>query len=364
MRICLISGEIFAWNKFGGFGRSTRWIGRELVRRGYDVCAVVPRRAGQGRVEALDGITVYSFPMWSPLAGVSLYHQCNADIYHSQQPSLGTALAMLAAPRRKHVVTCRDIKLDQDWHIEQRLPSRPGLAAKLSRLYEDNSLVGWAVRSADAVVCAYAGTGRKAMQRFGLSVEPAHLPSPIHIPEHVEKSATPLVCYVGRWDRRKRPQYFFELASQRPDIQFVAVGMAQDTEWDAYLRETYSPLPNLTLHGFADQFEGGLLSDVFDKSWILINTSPREGLPTSFLEAAAHRCAVLACVNPDGFTERYGCHVTADTLAKGLDELIQENRWRALGEQACRDVRAVYESSRAMDQHEALYVSLLATDKR
>ena len=36
MKICLISVEIFAWGKYGGFGRATRIIGRELVKRGPD----------------------------------------------------------------------------------------------------------------------------------------------------------------------------------------------------------------------------------------------------------------------------------------------------------------------------------------
>ena len=47
MRICLICVEIFAWGKYGGFGRATRMLGRELVRRGMSVDAVVPRRKGQ-----------------------------------------------------------------------------------------------------------------------------------------------------------------------------------------------------------------------------------------------------------------------------------------------------------------------------
>ena len=47
MRVCLISVEIFAWGKYGGFGRATRLIGRELKKRGLDVTAVVPRREDQ-----------------------------------------------------------------------------------------------------------------------------------------------------------------------------------------------------------------------------------------------------------------------------------------------------------------------------
>ena len=37
MRICLIAVELFAWGKYGGFGRATRTIGRELVKRGIAV---------------------------------------------------------------------------------------------------------------------------------------------------------------------------------------------------------------------------------------------------------------------------------------------------------------------------------------
>ena len=47
MKICLICVEIFAWGKFGGFGRATRIIGRELVKKGFEVTAIVPLRKGQ-----------------------------------------------------------------------------------------------------------------------------------------------------------------------------------------------------------------------------------------------------------------------------------------------------------------------------
>jgi hypothetical protein len=94
MKVCLVCVEIFAWGKYGGFGRSARMIGRELVKRGVEVSAVVPRRSGQGPVEELDGMTVYSFPMSRPWAARELFRRCDADIYHSQHPSYSTALAL------------------------------------------------------------------------------------------------------------------------------------------------------------------------------------------------------------------------------------------------------------------------------
>ena len=61
MKICLICTEIFEWGKYGGFGRATRIIGRELVKRGIEVFAVVPKRNGQKEIEILDGIKVFGF---------------------------------------------------------------------------------------------------------------------------------------------------------------------------------------------------------------------------------------------------------------------------------------------------------------
>lgn len=108
MRICLISMEIFAWGKHGGYGRAARMIGRELVRRGVDVMAVVPLRGEQRPLEILDGITVLGFEPARPWRAAGLLRECNAQIYHSQEPSFTTYLAQRAMPERKHVVTLRD----------------------------------------------------------------------------------------------------------------------------------------------------------------------------------------------------------------------------------------------------------------
>jgi hypothetical protein len=45
---------------------------------------------------------------------------------------------------------------------------------------------------------------------------------------------------------------------------------------------------------------------------IVVNTSVREGLRTSFLEALANKCALLSSVNPGGATAKFGyfCRIT------------------------------------------------------
>ena len=74
-RICLVSVEIFAYGKYGGFGKATRTIGKELARRGYEVFAVVPRRLDQPPEEDLDGITVLSYLPGDVLKSGELYRR-------------------------------------------------------------------------------------------------------------------------------------------------------------------------------------------------------------------------------------------------------------------------------------------------
>jgi glycosyltransferase involved in cell wall biosynthesis len=359
MKVCLVCVEIFAWGKYGGFGRSARMLGRELVKRGVEVSAVVPRRTGQGPVEELDGMTVRSFPMSRPWDARELFRDCDAHIYHSQHPSYSTSLALDAMPDRKHLITFRDPKTFRDWVIELGNPSVSYLRSVLSYGYETFRVAG-AVRRADRIYACAHEVGTKVRNAFGLAEDPGFLPSPIAVPAQPPvKSSRPTVCFVARWDRRKRPELFLELARQRPDVRFVAVGKSQDAAWDAELRHRFGGLPNLEMPGFVDQFSGTALSALLAESWILVNTAEREGLPTSFLEAFAHGCAILSRVNPDNLVERFGEVVPDDRFADGLERLLAGDAWRAKGEGGRRYVREYYELNNVVDRHLSIYEEAL-----
>lgn len=359
MRICLISVEIFSWGKYGGFGRATRTIGRELARRGHDVFAVVPRRAGQRPVEQLDGVTVLSFAPRNALAATRLLREADAQIYHSCEPSLATYLASRAMPGRVHVVTCRDPRDREDWKTEFALPSRSRLRVAANWVYENGPLVRRGVQRADAVYTAAKCLIPKAQALYRLGTPPIFLPTPIPIPDTVEKASQPTVCFVGRLDRRKRPKLFLGLAEQFPDVNFIAAGASNDRAWDQHLRERYGTLHNLEMRGFVDQFRSDELSRILSSSWIIMNTSAREGLPNSMLEAAAHRCAVLSSVDPDDFATNFGRHVTNDDFARGLRHLLDRERWRECGLAAWRYVAATFATEPAVERHIAAYTHLL-----
>ena len=359
MHICFISGEIFAFGKYGGFGRATRVIGAGLAERGHQVSAIVPRRKEQPPMVELDGIQVHSFSKWNLLKAAQLYRLIDADVYHSQEPSLGTWIAQLVRPHAKHVVTCRDPRDAQDWAIEEAHATMSRWATKRTRVYEYNPLVCRAVQQADSVFGAAQDVAKKAQRLYGLAETPAWLPTPVLVPEKVEKAKQPTVCFLSRWDPRKRPELFFKLASRFPAVQFVAAGLAHDLSRDAALRKAFSGVDNLKLEPFLDQFSNVAHEELLSRSWILVNTALREGLPNSFIEAAAHGCALLSGVDPDGFCSRFGEAVVGDQFEAGLNKLLEGDRWRALGERGRGYVLKHYELRKALNQHEQIYKALV-----
>lgn len=360
MRVCLMSMEIFAWGKHGGYGRATRVIGRELVRRGIDVVVVVPRRGEQQPIELLDGMTVLGFEPHAPWRAAEILRKCNADIYHSQEPSFTTYLARKAMPDRKHLVTLRDTHELRDWLAELRHPSLSRLQVLANKLYEDNHLVQRAVRQADRVFCAADFLRLKAARKYRLSRVPGLLPTPVAIPPEVPKAQRPTVCYLARWDRRKRPELFLSLAARFPNVHFIAFGNSRDREYEHRLRSRFGHLSNLEMPGHVDQFESTAIEIALSASWILVNTSVREGLPNAFLEAAAHGCAILSGVDPDRFASRFGVRVEDDDFAKGLESLLKSERWRELGAHAREYIRENFELNAAMTRHLRVYQELMA----
>jgi glycosyltransferase involved in cell wall biosynthesis len=359
MKICLISVEIFAFGKNGGFGKATRLIGRELVRRGHEVFAVVPRRSGQKPVEQLDGITVFGFPPMAPWTASKCLRLADADIYHSCEPSMATYFAAKAMPKAIHIVTIRDPRDFSDWKMEFELPSRSRLQVIHNYLYESNPMVRGIVPKMNAVFTTCRSLIPKVRSMYKLSQDPGFLPTPVEVPVEVKKAVHPTVCYMARLDRRKRPELFLDLARKFSDVHFIAAGKSRDPRWDRYLRAKYAGIPNLEMTGFIDSFGSNAHSEILGKSWIMVNTATREGLPNAFLEAAAHRCAILSSVDSDGFASKFGHYMEDDNFETGLDYLLENKRWEERGNLAYEHVSGIFAMETAMDRHIETYKGLM-----
>lgn len=357
LKVCFVVSQIFAWGKYGGFGSLTRTIGSELAKRGIEVFAVVPRRKGQKPIEELDGMTVLSFQPTSILSSKKLYQFCDADIYHSEEPTIGTYLAMKAMPKHKHIVTSQDPRNIKDWMVElQFYPLRKKLFSPIPYLYESNYLVTKSVKKADAVFCQAKYIIPKVRAMYGLKKNPVFLPNPVSVSHgDFKKADEPTVCFLARWDRRKNPEIFFDLAIKFPDVKFIAMGKAHDEKWDKYLRKKYSNVPNLEMPGFVSSEQK---ENILQKSWIMVNTAARECLPVAYLEAAAYRCAILGSENPDAFAENFGYHVKNDDYTNGLKFLLDDEVWRERGEKGYDYVTETHELDKVIDEHISIYDKL------
>jgi glycosyltransferase involved in cell wall biosynthesis len=357
MKVCFVVSQLFAYGKLGGFGSATRTLGKALAERGIEVWAVVPRRAGQPASETIDGIHVLTYSPYNWRESKARFQQCACHIYHSEEPTMGTVFAQEAVPGAIHLVTAQDPRDRSAWWVEfKHLPWGRRLTFPFWAAHEVHPRVFKAVRRAAGVYAQAHCAREKARRLYGLAYTPGFLPNGVTLPDYApEKAGEPLVVFVGRWDRRKRIERFFALAEHFPSVHFIAIGRAHDGDYDAALRKRYGKLPNLELPGFVDQFKDGGLAKYLDPAWILCNPAARECLPVAYLEAAAHRCAILSYANPDGFASSFGHHAADEDFAAGLKFLLEHDRWRERGEAGYAYVAEHHAIDRAVEAHLAVY---------
>jgi glycosyltransferase involved in cell wall biosynthesis len=333
-----------------------------LAGRGSQVFVVTPRKTGQKPIEQVDGITLLSYPSPTyvglrharPYAG--LYRAIDADVYHSQEPSIGTAVAQIGEPKKIHIVTFQDPRDFEGWRVERA-------AESLTRLQEVKFwlryrwLMGRASRRAQLRFSQAKYIAKDTKRIYKLREVPAFLPNPLRMGEIKQPKATrPTVCFLGRWDARKRPELFLELAARFSHVHFVFVGAClNDPVRDESIRRQCGALKNVTAPGWIDAERR---AEILDNAWILVNTSTRECLPVSYLEAGARKCAILSHCNADNFASEFGFWAKNGDLGdyiEGLSFLLAQDRWTFLGEKAHAYVSDTHEYEKVIDQHLRVY---------
>jgi len=332
-------------------------LGRELVRSGVRVTAVVPQAKGQPERTEIDGVEVFSFPSARPGAAYRWLREIDADIYHSVEPSLLTHIAARARPARGHVVTVLDPALDGPCAGATEHTTSPGrwLAR---RFYRRGRRVRRAVQEADHCFVGARHIGEEVSTLYKLATPPCFVPRPIHVPETVTKAPMPTVCMLDRWDRQRRPELFFGLAERFPHIHFVAAGSASTGVVTEEIRREFAHLPNLELRPPLDPFSRAY-ETLLTESWILVNPAQRTGLPTSFLDAAAHGTALLSTSDPDDFSSNFGIHAEPDALGTALEALLRDEHWRKRGEMGRAYVGRTFEAGRSIQHHTEVYRSVV-----
>jgi glycosyltransferase involved in cell wall biosynthesis len=354
--VCILASQYFGWGIYGGFGSMSRMLAESLVSSGFPVEVIVPRRRGQEPLEVINGVRVRSFSITDPIEAYRLIRSSEARIFHSQDPTVLTAAARMIHPGRAHLVTCRDPRDRSDWWTEflYATPKRR-LITPFNYISESGPLIAAAVRRADRVYVPAQFLRTKVQRMFRLPEPAGFIPNLIEVPPAIPfRGGPPVFVSIARWDRRKRPEIFLDLARQFPGYQFVAVGRGSasaESSYDAGLRARYGGIANLEMPGFINRFtEPERMRALLSRAHVFVNTAAREGLPLTFLEAAAHGCAILSAVNPDGFAERFGVHVSDDDFAGGVRRILAADP-ESLGDQARAYVLMTYERHTALNAH-------------
>jgi glycosyltransferase involved in cell wall biosynthesis len=367
MRICFIVSEYAGIDRWGGFGVLTRDIAVGLVRRGHEVYVAMPLKPGQTPITHLDGVTIVAMPVptyrggHKAMAYASVLRMIDADIYHSQDATALTRVAQRATRRGKHVITFQDPRTIEDWR-KQWYPVVRSRVSEWSFLFKYWRDILPGIKHADARYSQAKFVIDKTVRLYGLSEAPAFLPNPVDLPATVPvKAREPTVCFLARWEGKKRPEMFLDLAERFPAVKFILTGACRsDQSVEVTVRKRAAVLPNVTVPGWVDPVAR---SQILAQSWILANVSTNECLPVSYLEAAAHRCAIMAHINADDFASNYGYWAkegTLDDFTRGLKELLCENRWKELGDKAYEYVLATHEIEAAIDLHLKAYERVLA----
>lgn len=358
--VCILTSQYFDWGIYGGFGSMSRKLAESLVLSGYRVTVIVPGRQGQPPVETICGVDIHSFSPRNVLEACRIIRASRADIFHSQDPTVLTYLAQRLHPRRTHLVTSRDPREWHDWWIEflYATPMRR-LLTPLNYFTESGLFVRQAVRRANRVFCPAHFLKEKVKRLYGLSTLPTLLPNLIDVPPVLpQKGARPTMTFVARWDKRKRPWIFLELAKQFPDYRFVAVGQGSasaESGFDAELRRRFQDVPNLEMPGLINRFrEPERMQQILSDTWIFVSTAVREGLPLTFLEAAAYGCPIISRVDPDQFATKFGRQVHDDDYAAAIRSLLSDGPLEK-GRAAYEYVRDIYETSKALAAHRQQY---------
>ena len=366
MKICFLCNQIAAWGKLGGFGMNLRRLGGGLVQAGVEVHVVTPQRKGQGRIEQLDGMTIHGISWREVFWGSSIYREINADLYHTQEPNLSGVGAWRAMPNRPHLVTCMDPRDARDWWLEARHATwlrRIKLPAQW--VYEDGPAVRSLVRHAQGVYVEAEFLRQKAQLHYGLKQTPGVLPKPVPIPPPpISKPVKPVCLFLGRWDPRKRPEFFLQIARQLPDYEFVMIGRAHDASYQRRIARLAQGIPNLRHVGALDPYRDADWSAWLNRAWVLVHPAVREGLATAFQEASVHEAAILAQVDPGGYTTQFGHWIAPESSveqwAAALRNLIQSGEWQTRGH-AGREYNLTHHALEySLEQHLETYRSHLS----
>jgi glycosyltransferase involved in cell wall biosynthesis len=329
-------------------------LARGFAERGHRV-TMVSMDFGQPEVTNIDGVTV--FRMHAPMAGLPVLRfihprltslwgamrRADADVYY--QRGCGALTGQVVA-RARSLGRASLFAGASDADFE--------LGLRFIPYARDRALYRWGVRRASAIVVQNATQSEACRAVVGR--DSTQITSCTRV-GGVSADLGGAVLWVGSVRRHKGPLDVIPLAQACPQIRFRVIGDG-DAGLMAQLRDAATRLPNLEIVGFVPFVD---VEREFDGAFALVNTSPVEGFPNTFLQAWSRGIPTVSYASPGVRHEGRPVGQTATSVV-GIG--AQLNAWRAAPADwaaAGRDARAFAQQNFSVEAAVQRYEAVLET---
>lgn len=308
----------------GGAERYLEKMTHGLVRRGCRVTVFTAAYPGAASTQTIDGVryvrrgsktTVYLQGMWSLLRRRFGRVDLVVDVQN------GLPFFSRLVTRKPVIVLVHHVHREQWPVVYPGLPGRVGWWIErwlAPRLY----------RSCQYVAVSRATRGElRALGVTGPRVAVVHNGTDPVIPTRATKSATPMVCTVGRLVPHKQVEHAVDavvaLRGEFPGLRLHVVGSGW---WEGTLHEHAERVgagDTVVFEGHVDEVRK---NEVFEASWLMVLPSLKEGWGLVVGEAGRHRTPTLAYRAAGG---------TRESIADGRSGILVEDQahlTRVLGE--------------------------------
>jgi len=365
MKICILSEYAYSLvtnknDNVGGAELQMTILAKELAKRSYNVSFVVFVKK-ENTVKVIDGMKVYN-PFDNQHSGYTyLYPQnmyklfrllckIDADIYIQMGKTPLTGIIAFFS-KLKNKVFLYLAASDKDVSSFLLINSIKDLKKFFYR---------FGIKYCDCVICQSSHQRnllKQTINKDGKVIKSLYPSTKI---KHDENGASKLkILWVGRLIKEKRPELFLKLAKNLPEFRFWMIGPKASFTNAAYeyyckIKEEASRIKNLDFIGFVPHDK---IDKYYAESSLLINTSPSEGFPNTFLEAWGNYVPVVTLgFDPDRVISRYKLGFnskTFDQMVEDIKTLLKNEKLRKeMGMNSWRYVRREHDIKKILKEYE------------
>lgn len=168
--------------------------------------------------------------------------------------------------------------------------------------------------------------------------------------------------WIGRIVKQKRPDLFLKLAERIPKYEFLMIGAPspKDCEYYKFIKKETEKIDNLRFLGYVPYNK---INEYYSKSSILVNTSPVEGFPNTFLEAWGNSIPVVSFVNPDKIVSNNKLGFCVNEFEEMVDNTIKllenEDLRVKMGDNGRKYVLKEHSCNKIINNYENLFEKLI-----